>query len=196
MGKYEVRRRSGRRDGPDQVDTSDSKWIVKRPRMRYGDVKETNPVPGVSWEDAREIIGKLNALDSHHLYRLPTEAEWEYACRAGTIVDLPADLDELAWYQKNFDLEFHPVGKKKPNAWGLYDMHGNADEWVADWYDKDYYRRTPPADPPGPSSGQTRVYRGGDVWNPAPDTRCANRHRGGSPPGSRAHGFRLARQPR
>jgi formylglycine-generating enzyme required for sulfatase activity/streptogramin lyase len=197
MGKYEVTQKEWAAVmGLIQVDTSDSKWIVKRPRMRYGDVKETNPVLGVSWEDAQEFIGKLNALDSHHLYRLPTEAEWEYACRAGTIVDLPADLDELAWYQKNFDLEFHSVGKKKPNAWGLHDMHGNANEWVADWYNKDYYRRTPAADPPGPSSGQTRVYRGGDVWNPASDTRCANRHRGGSPPGAREHGFRLVRQPR
>jgi formylglycine-generating enzyme required for sulfatase activity/streptogramin lyase len=197
MGVYEVTQKEWAAVmGPIQPDTSSLEGIAKRPRIRYGDVNEKNPVLGVSWDDAQEFIGKLNALDSHHVYRLPTEAEWEYACRAGTTVDLPPNIDEMGWHQGNFELQLHPAGKKKPNAWGLYDMHGNANEWVADWYDKDYYRRTPPEDPPGPTSGQTRVYRGGDVWNPASNTRCANRHRGGSPPGSRAYGVRLVRRTR
>jgi formylglycine-generating enzyme required for sulfatase activity/streptogramin lyase len=195
MGKYEVTQKEWAAVmGPILLDTSGPEWIARRPAIRSMDVNEKNPVLGVSWDDAQEFIGKLNALDSHHVYRLPTEAEWEYGCRAGTTVDLPPDIDEMAWHQKNFELQLRPVGKKKPNAWGLYDMHGNADEWVADWYDKDYYRRTPEADPPGPTVGQTRVFRGGDAWNPASNTRCASRHYGGSPPGSRAHGFRLVRR--
>jgi formylglycine-generating enzyme required for sulfatase activity/streptogramin lyase len=197
MGKYEVTQAEWAAVmGPIDLDRSSPEWFSKKPRMRYGEVNLKNPVVGASWEDAHEFIEKLNALDARHEYRLPSEAEWEYACRAGTTVDLPSNIDEMAWHQKNFELELHPVGKKKPNAWGLYDMHGNADEWVADWYDKDYYRRTPPTDPPGPPSGQTRMYRGGDAWNPASNTRCASRHYGGSPPGSRAHGFRLVRRAR
>jgi formylglycine-generating enzyme required for sulfatase activity len=197
MGKYEVSQAEWAAVmGPIEFDTSGSEWVSKRPRMRYLDMNPKYPVVGVSWEDAQEFIEKLNALESRHSYRLPTEAEWEYACRAGTTVDLPPDIDEMAWHQKNFELEYHPVGKKKPNAWGLYDMHGNANEWAADWYDKDYYRRTPAADPPGPPSGQTRVYRGGDVWNVASNTRCASRHYGGSPPGERTYGFRLVRHAR
>ena len=179
------------------IDTSVPEWFSRKPRTRYGDVKPKNPVVGVSWEDAQEFIEKLNALDSRHAYRLPTEAEWEYACRAGTTADLPPDIDEMAWHQKNFELVYHPVGRKKPNAWGLHDMQGNANEWVADWYDKGYYRRGSAAvDPQGPTWGYTRMYRGGDVWNPASDTRCANRHRGGSLPVERSYGFRLVRQPK
>jgi formylglycine-generating enzyme required for sulfatase activity/streptogramin lyase len=197
MGRFEVSQAEWAAVmGPIEMDTNEPVEFSRRPRIRYGDVNPKYPVVGASWEDAQEFIEKLNALDSHHLYRLPTEAEWEYACRAGTTFDLPPGIDEMAWHQGNFSLELHAVGRKKPNAWGLYDMHGNADEWVADWYDKDYYRRSPAVDPPGPRSGSTRVYRGGDAWNNASNTRCAHRHYGGSPPASRAHGFRLVRRAR
>jgi formylglycine-generating enzyme required for sulfatase activity len=199
MGKYEVTQKEWAAVmGPIELDRSASVQFSSRPRIRYGDVNEKNPVLGVSWDDAQEFIEKLNALDSRRVHRLPTEAEWEYACRAGTTFDLPPNIDDMGWHQGNFELELHPVGKKKPNAWGLYDMHGNANEWVADWYDKDYYRRTPAADPPGPASGYTRMYRSSDAWRPASDARCANRHRGGSLPVERGRslGFRLVRQAR
>lgn len=199
MSKYEVTQAQWAAVmGPIVADPSAGQFVSNRPRIRYMDLDERNPVVGVSWDDAQEFIAKLNALDNQHVYRLPTEAEWEYACRAGSTVDLPADIAEMAWIQDNFGLEFHAVGKKKPNGWGLYDIQGNAIEWVADWYDKDYYRRTPPTDPPGPLSGSKRLYRGGDAWNPASNCRCANRSGGGYLPGERAThaGFRLARQSR
>lgn len=97
------------------------------------------PVEGVSWNGAQQFIARLNELDSAHTYRLPTEAEWEYACRAGTTGDYGGDLDEVGWYyspQNAFDQpQPHPVGTKRPNAWGLYDMHGNVYEWCEDpWH--------------------------------------------------------------
>ena len=199
MGRYEVTQAEWATVmGPIELDTSGGQWFSKKPRMRYGDIDEKKPVVGVSWEDAQEFLSKLRSLERRHVYRLPTEAEWEDACRAGTTEDLPADIAEMAWIKDNFELELHRVGKKKPNAWGLYDMHGNASEWVADWYDKDYYRRTPAADPIGPPSGSTRVLRGGDAWNPASNTRCANRQGGGYLPASRmtSLGFRVVRQER
>jgi formylglycine-generating enzyme required for sulfatase activity/streptogramin lyase len=199
MGRYEVTQAEWAAVmGPIELDTSGGQWFAKRPRIRYMDMGEKKPVVGVSWEDAQDFLSKLNALDSRRVYRLPTEAEWEYACRAGTIVDLPADIAERAWIKDNFGLEFHPVGKKNPNEWGLYDMQGNASEWVADWYDKDYYRRTPPADPTGPPTGYTRIFRGGDAWNPASNSRCAYRQGGGRLPVERGTslGFRVVRQER
>jgi formylglycine-generating enzyme required for sulfatase activity/sugar lactone lactonase YvrE len=199
LGRYEVTQEQWAAVmGPIVVDQSGPEWFAKKPRIRYSDIGGKKPVVGVSWEDAQEFLSKLNALDRRHVYRLPTEAEWEYACRAGTGEDLPADILEMAWVKENFGLELHPVGKKRPNAWGLYDMQGNAYEWVADWYDKDYYRRTPAADPAGPTSGYTRLYRGGDAWNPASNARCSSRQRGGSLPVSRgpSNGFRVSREER
>jgi formylglycine-generating enzyme required for sulfatase activity len=122
------------------------------------------PVEQVSWNDVQDFIGRLNRQERTVKYRLPTEAEWEYACRAGSTTaycfgDNPGDLGEYTWYKDNSEDRTHPVGQKKPNAWGLYDMHGNVCEWVKDWYGD--YPLGSVTDPEGPSSGSHRVYRGG-----------------------------------
>jgi formylglycine-generating enzyme required for sulfatase activity len=122
------------------------------------------PVENVSWSDVQEFIKRLNQADSKYQYRLPTEAEWEYACRAGTTGDYAGDLDAMAWYEKNSGGKTHAVGQKQANAWGLYDMHGNVWEWCQDWYDSNYYRQSPGADPTGPTAGSARVFRGGS-WD-------------------------------
>ena len=102
-------------------------------------------------------------------YRLPTEAEWEYSCRAGTDTDYcfgndPGKLGQYAWYTDNAARKTHPVGRKKPNRWGLYDMHGNVAEWCNDVYDAGYYRTSPAANPRGPADGKQYVLRGGS-WS-------------------------------
>ncbi|MBV9957374.1 MAG: SUMF1/EgtB/PvdO family nonheme iron enzyme [Acidobacteria bacterium] len=157
---------------------------------------EQCPVEQVSWDGAQKFIGRLNAKDDRYQYRLPTEAEWEYACRAGTTGDYAGKIDDLAWYAQNSGDKTHPVGTKQPNAWGLYDMHGNVWEWVADWYGT--YPKEAVTDPTGPSSGTSRVYRGG-AYNSnrrdSPDTYLRSTHRGISGPGGfeKYIGFRLVR---
>jgi formylglycine-generating enzyme required for sulfatase activity len=116
----------------------------------------------VSWEDAKEFLKKLNAKEKDSRYRLPSEAEWEYACRAGgQEPDEAANLDEVAWWGKNSSDATHAVGQKKPNAWGLFDMRGNVCEWVEDWHDSGAYAKSRRLDPTGPGSGGSRVVRGG-----------------------------------
>lgn len=126
------------------------------------------PVEQVNWHAASIFCEMLSSLpaekDANRVYRLPTEAEWEYACRAGSsghycFGDDPQQLQEYAWFEDNSLNRTHPVALKKPNAWGLYDMHGNVTEWCDDWYD-DY----PPQDvinPAGASNGRLKVIRGG-----------------------------------
>jgi formylglycine-generating enzyme required for sulfatase activity len=114
-------------------------------------------------------------------YRLPTEAEWEYACRAATKTryytgDDEDDLKIAGWYDGNSDIRTHTVGSKKANAWGLYDMHGNVYQWCYDWYDKDYYSKGDNKDPEGPKSGDSRVLRGGCWGGIARDCRSADRN--------------------
>jgi formylglycine-generating enzyme required for sulfatase activity len=119
-------------------------------------------------------------------YRLPTEAEWEYACRAGTTQDYffgndARKLIEYAWFADNSAKKTHPVGEKKPNAWGLHDMVGNVAQWCNDPYDKDYYEKSPAENPHGPASGDKYVLRGGG-WNAAAE-RCRSAARVGETPG-------------
>jgi formylglycine-generating enzyme required for sulfatase activity len=157
---------------------------------------EDCPVENVSWDEVQEFIEKLNRMEGTDQYRLPTEAEWEYACRAGStgsfcFGDKEAELGIYAWYEDNSQGSPYPVGRLKPNAWGLYDMHGNVYEWCQDWYGK--YPTGPVTDPNGPFSGEYRVLRGG-AWNgDADDLRSAYRLR--FSPGYRyGHvGFRVAR---
>lgn len=114
----------------------------------------------MSWEDAVEFCDRLSRATGK-AYRLPTEAEWEYACRAGTTGPYAGNLDEMGWYYGNSGIYLRPVGQKKPNGFGLYDMHGNVYEWCMDWYSKNYYSHSPNADPTGPPTGSERVMRGG-----------------------------------
>jgi len=153
-----------------------------------------NPVEMVSWHDAKAFCETMTARVGETV-RLPTEAEWEYACRAGTKTrfytgDSRKDLAKAGWCRENSGGKPHPVGQKMPNGWGLYDMHGNVVEWCWDWFGADYYGESPAADPTGPRSGKTRVRRGGN-WKDWSGPRSA--HRGGNPPDTTyiKQGFRV-----
>ena len=158
----------------------------------------TCPVEQVSWMDAQAFIAELNRWGDGATYRLPTEAEWEYAARAGTQTayhfgNAAQRLGQYGWYRDNSASETHPVGQKRPNAWGLYDIHGNVWEWTADWYA--HYPRGAMPDPRRPRPRAIRVNRGGS-WRS--NTRyCRAAHRVGHPPDYRHEGlgFRLARTP-
>jgi formylglycine-generating enzyme required for sulfatase activity len=154
-----------------------------------------NPVDTVSWDDAGEFCKKLSAKTGKTV-SLPTEAQWEYACRAGTKTrfgygDNDADLGGYAWDSSNSDSKTHPVGSFKPNAFGLYDMHGNVWERCGDWYAASY-ANAKNQDPTGPDSGTYRVLRGGG-WDGGPlNCRSANRTRISSDARDDSVGFRVA----
>lgn len=150
------------------------------------------PATWLTWNDATAFCEELTALERRcqrlpagRSYRLPTEAEWEYACRAGTNTRFSFGNDDRrlgdhAWYVENTSLRAdhhpHPVGRKRPNSWKLHDMHGNVAEWCSDWYDRGYYATSPAEDPPGPSSGCSfRVIRGGNWCGYAADCGSAFR---------------------
>jgi formylglycine-generating enzyme required for sulfatase activity len=153
------------------------------------------PAFGVSWFDALEFCEKLSLMENN-TYRLPTEAEWEYACRGGTNTAFSFGDDQrsvcrYAWQYTNTRRENHPhkVAQKRPNNFGLYDMHGNVWEWCSDWYD--IYPSTSRTDPRGANYGSYRVCRGGS-WSSNPrDIRCAARGLGEPPIRDVASGFRL-----
>jgi formylglycine-generating enzyme required for sulfatase activity len=172
-----------------------------------------NPVERVSWDDVESFLVKLNAAGTRLVpaakagrvaramrYALPTEAQWEYACRAGTTTafyfgDDVGQLGEYAWHRGNSGRRTHPVGRKRPNAWGLYDMHGNVWEWCADWFGEKYYATSPVEDPPGSTSGLNRVHRGGSWYGSARYCRSVLRHRNAPDYRSDSVGFRLALVP-
>ncbi len=160
------------------------------------------PVERVSWHNVQDFIEKLNEKTGMH-YRLPTEAEWEYAARSGgrkeewAVTNSESEIGEYAWYNYNSAKDgTHSVAGKKPNGIGLYDIMGNVWEWCSDWYDRDYYENSPSKDPKGPSEGSTRVLRGGG-WKSKPEhLRTVDRN--DFDPSSKKFaniGFRLARSP-
>jgi formylglycine-generating enzyme required for sulfatase activity len=156
MGKYEV---------------TQEQWktvMGSNPSLIKGEARL--PVENVNWNDVQKFISKLNALNDGYRYRLPTEAEWEYAARSGATGLYYGDLDAIGWHNGNSGDETHPVGQKQPNGFGLYDMIGNIWEWCSDWYDEDFYKSSPAIDPKGPPTGSHKMIRGGSCFD---DTRVA-----------------------
>jgi formylglycine-generating enzyme required for sulfatase activity len=191
----------GERDGQGGFgyDITMERW-VREPEFTWSHSRfaqsDDHPVVQVSWNDVLAFCTWLSRKEGV-TYRLPTEAEWEYTCRAGNPAHYhfgndPTELIEYAWTGHNSDGESHPVGQKRANPWGLYDMHGNVFEWCADWYDEKYYTASPVDDPTGPAQGVDRVVRGGNWHYPA--AICRSARRSGIQPGHRDLnlGFRVA----
>jgi len=162
-----------------------------------------HPVEQVLWTEVHEFLNRLNARNDGHRYRLPTEAEWEYATRAGSTGQFGgAPLSESAWFGEGGRTltestgATHAVGQKSPNAWGLYDTLGNVSEWVEDWYGDRYYQSSPAADPTGPADGQYHVARGGSWYSTARYLRVWNRYETVQVLKRRDMGFRVVRQTR
>ena len=157
-------------------------------------IGKDNPIETVTWHDAQEFCKKL-IEQTKDTIRLPTEAEWEYSCRAGTRTtyysgDEDRDLSRVGWSAENSKAT-HPVGQKEPNVFGLYDMHGNVWQWCQDCYADDYYSKSPTEDPTGSVKGTSRAIRGGD-WLDYP-LYCRTAYRRGIDPNDHGHevGFRV-----
>jgi sulfatase modifying factor 1 len=174
-------------DEQKQSEKADKVDAITGPTPVYGDMtmgyENDHPAMGMTWHNAMTFCRWLSQKTSKE-YRLPTEAEWEYASRADTtnifgVADDPEQLKEFAWFDATADRETSAVGKKKPSAWGLYDMLGNVREWVYDFYSPDSYKqaaaKNPAINPKGPESGKVHVARGGDFNSPAAELRCAAR---------------------
>ncbi|MCU1329915.1 MAG: hypothetical protein JWN34_5285 [Bryobacterales bacterium] len=151
------------------------------------------PVESVTWDEVQVFLKRLNDRDHDHTYRLPTEAEWEYACTDTAPAAASPRLEEVAWFAANAEDKTQPVGTKRPNSRGIFDMLGNVAEWVRDWYERDYYYQSPATDPQGPDAGSYRVYRGGCWFDEAKNCRCP--YRGFDFPSNRVYnvGFRVVR---
>ncbi|MFC1553984.1 formylglycine-generating enzyme family protein [candidate division KSB1 bacterium] len=165
IGKYEV---------------SQQEWqeiMESNPSHFKGD---NRPVENITWEEAQEYLKRLSDLTGY-TYRLPTETEWEYACRSESKSEFPFEndgetLENFAWYENNSNTETSPVGLKNPNKWGLYDVLGNVSEMCMDWYFPKYTSDTPLYDPKGPSTGTYRVIRGGSWFDNEYHLRVSNRN--------------------
>jgi hypothetical protein len=157
-----------------------------------------HPVGQLSWNDLQSFLTKLNAGQNYRMqFALPSEAQWEYACRAGTTTlwhcgNSEKSARESCWFRGNSGGGPHPVGQYKANAWGLFDMHGNVTEWCADRYDADYYWQSPVEDPSGPQKGNARVHRGGSWFDNVETSRSAYRGNWSPNHGLDHFGFRLA----
>ena len=178
--------------GTHEVTQGQWKAVMGSNPSNFTDCGDDCPMDSVSWNDTQEFIRRLNQGDDQSAYRLPTEAEWEYAARAGTAASrYSPDVAEIAWHAGNSGLVPHPVGGKRANAFGLHDMLGNVWEWVADWYGP--YKGGSVMDPTGPSSGSLRIIRGGSWHQDASLSRAAYRYE--TSPAVRYNdvGFRLAK---
>lgn len=166
MGKYEI---------------TQAQWkaLMEENPSKFNSCCGNCPVEQVSWDDIQEFLRNLNKKEGRtgeNMIRLPTEAEWEYAAREGTRAKTYAtDLCSIAWYKKNSGAKTHPVGKKKPNDFGLYDMLGNVWEWVEDSYSEGYYTTSKSEDPTGPPNGNYLVLRGGSWEDNTNDSRASDR---------------------
>ncbi|MDR0548254.1 MAG: formylglycine-generating enzyme family protein [Deltaproteobacteria bacterium] len=172
-----------------KFEVTQKQWLAVMDRNPSRFKAPDHPVDSVSWEKAQEFVDKLNAKEGRQIFRLPTEAEWEYAARAGTDMVFPFAnaalvLGDYAWFTNNSGLSTHPVGQKKPNPWGFHDLLGNVREWTSDWMAP--YSDQKAIDPKGPAKGQDRVARGG-AFNFI-DVNCAVSRRVGYAPNSR-HNF-------
>ena len=154
------------------------------------------PVEGVSWQDIQKFIKRINEATDRN-YRLPTEAEWEYAAKGGKyskhyLYAGSDTIENVGWFNENSEGKLQPVGKKKPNELGLYDMTGNVWEWCSDWYGENFYARSPKVNPVGPSFGTDKILRGGGFRDYI--RRCRSTYRGYHLPNNRSSGdgFRLA----
>ncbi|HMT03047.1 MAG TPA: formylglycine-generating enzyme family protein [Burkholderiales bacterium] len=146
---------------------------------------ENLPMDSVNWEDIQEFLTKLNTLlqRTTTMYRLPTEAEWEYAAKGGQkskgfLYAGSNDVDDVAWYKYKLNgyISTHPVGTKAANELGLYDMSGNVWEWCNDWYDENYYSNSPTNNPTGPTTGTFRILRGGSWYDVAEHSQITSRN--------------------
>lgn len=190
LGKYEITQ------GQWETVMGTQPWVGHRFVLE----NSSHPAVYISWEEVQDFVHRLNQAAGDSLYRLPTEAEWEYACRAGTTTrwsfgDDEGGLKDAAWYIENAwnagEQYAHAVGIKLANPWGLYDMHGNVWEWVEDWFGE--YSNHAQIDPTGAPMGTRRIQRGGSFTIGALALRSARRH--GMSPSDRSHelGMRLLR---
>lgn len=171
-------------------EVTQSQWIAVQGKNRsyfakatLGEASGERPIEMLPWNEAAEFCKKLSAqpqeVAAKRVYRLPTEAEWEYACRAGSdtshFFGNEAKLGDYAWFETNSNQRPHPVGLKKANAWGLYDVYGNVWEWCADSWSRDYYEQSSPRDPQGPPPNEFHIRRGGS-WR-LPELLCRSAFR-------------------